>query len=131
MIISLDFNSSVPIYLQLRNQIVIGIGQGDLKLGEKLPTVRQMAEDLGVNAMTVNKAYAMLKTEGFISIDRRHGAKVNITFDGKKEFKEKLENDLSLFISEASLKGISRDEFYNMCKHIFDSISYKELQIEE
>mgnify|MGYP000092738006 len=56
MIIELDMSSSTPIYVQLRNQIVKGIGKGELKTGEKLPTVRQLASDAGVNTMTVNKA---------------------------------------------------------------------------
>ena len=55
MILSLDTSSSVPIYVQLRNQIVTGIGKGQLKVGESLPTVRQLARDAGVNTMTVNK----------------------------------------------------------------------------
>ena len=63
MIIELDMSSSTPIYVQLRNQIVKGIGKGELKTGEKLPTVRQHASDAGVNTMTVNKAYQILKNE--------------------------------------------------------------------
>ena len=55
MLITLDTKSSTPIYIQLRNQIVTGIGRGELKAGESLPTVRQMASDIGVNTMTVNK----------------------------------------------------------------------------
>ena len=65
MIIRLDMASEVPIYVQLRNAVVVGIGKGELQPGEGLPTVRQMAEDLGVNTMTVNKAYGILKNEGF------------------------------------------------------------------
>ena len=77
MIIELDMSSSTPIYVQLRNQIVKGIGKGELKTGEKLPTVRQLASDAGVNTMTVNKAYQILKNEGFIRTDRRLGAFVS------------------------------------------------------
>lgn len=58
---SLDNDSSIPIYVQLRNQIVTGIGRGELKEGERLPTVRRLAEDAGVNTMTVNKTYQLLK----------------------------------------------------------------------
>ena len=57
MLITLDTTSSIPIYVQLRNQIVTGIGRGELKAGEHLPTVRQLAADAGVNTMTVNKTY--------------------------------------------------------------------------
>ena len=64
MVIELDMESEVPIYVQLRNQIVKGIGKGELKAQEKLPTVRQLAAEAGVNTMTVNKAYQILKAEG-------------------------------------------------------------------
>lgn len=68
MVIELNFASDTPIYVQLRNQIVKGIGKGELKAGEKLPTVRQLASDAGVNTMTVNKTYQILKAEGFIKL---------------------------------------------------------------
>ena len=90
LILKLDMTSSIPIYVQLRNQIVMGIGRGELEIGQGLPTVRQMADDIGVNMMTVNKAYNILKAEGYIEIDRRHGAKVNPALDTSKEFKEKV-----------------------------------------
>ena len=66
MIIKINTKSETPIYLQLRNEVVKGIGKGEFEIGESLPTVRQMAMELGVNTMTVSKAYQLLKTEGFI-----------------------------------------------------------------
>lgn len=122
MIISLDMSSTTPIYVQLRNQIVMGIGRGELRIGEGLPTVRQMAEDTGVNMMTVTKAYTILKNEGYIEIDRRHGAKVNPTLDSKNEFREKLEDELSLLIAESGIKGVNQRDFFEMCSRIFDSM---------
>lgn len=122
MILKLDFESEIPIYIQLRNQIVVAIAHGYLSQGEKLPTIRNLAEDLGINNMTVNKAYAMLKQEGFISIDRRHGAKVNPILTPDFKFKEKLEDDLSLVISEAEIRGMKKDEFMKICENIFDSM---------
>ena len=123
MILKLNFESEIPIYVQLRNQIVMAIAHGDLTQGEKLPTIRNLAEDLGINNMTVNKAYAMLKQERFISIDRRHGAKVNPILTPDFEFKEKLEDDLSLVISEAEIRGMKKDEFIKICENIFDSMT--------
>lgn len=123
MIIKLDTVSATPIYVQLRNQIVMGIGMGTLKIGQGLPTVRQMAEDIGVNSMTVNKAYAILKQEGYIEIDRRHGAKVNPKLDFSGEFREKIESELVLLISETSLKGVSYDEFMEICNGVFDRLN--------
>lgn len=119
MILHLDFTSETPIYVQLRNEIVKGIGSGELQYGESLPTVRSLANDLHINAMTVNKAYTILKNEGFISIDRRHGAKVNPIYDGSVEFKEKLEYELGLLASEAAVKGMSKEEFMALCEERF------------
>lgn len=123
MIINLDMASSIPIYVQLRNEIVKGIAKGELQIGEGLPTVRQMAEDIGINTMTVNKAYNILKLEGFIEIDRRHGAKINPNLNTKVEFKEKLQDELELLISESEIKGISKKEFLSICSEIFERIN--------
>lgn len=121
MIIELDMNSSTPIYVQLRNQIVMGIGRGELKLGESLPTVRQLAQDIGVNTMTVNKAYQILKTEGYIKIDRRHGAIVSDNIDMDIVFREKLENELELLLAEA-INGMDKRDFLSMCNEIYSKI---------
>ena len=118
MIIELDMNSSTPIYVQLRNQIVMGIGRGELKLGESLPTVRQLAQDIGVNTMTVNKAYQILKTEGYIKIDRRHGAIVSDNIDMDIVFREKLENELELLLAEAAINGMDKSDFLSIMKYI-------------
>lgn len=118
MLVRLDFKSEVPIYLQLRNQIVLGIGRGELRTGENLPTVRQLAQDAGVNAMTVSKAYTLLKNEGFISIDRRHGAAVNGAHR-ENGAAESLEPQLELTVSEAGLRGISESEFLVVCKRVY------------
>lgn len=122
MIIELDMNSSTPIYVQLRNQIAMGIGRGELKLGESLPTVRQLAQDIGVNTMTVNKAYQILKTEGYIKIDRRHGAIVSDNIDMDIVFREKLENELELLLAEAAINGMDKNDFLSMCNEIYSKI---------
>ena len=67
MIISINEMSEIPIYQQIRNQIVQGISDGRLSPGEQLPTVRGLAEEIGINSMTVNKAYSLLKAGKAIS----------------------------------------------------------------
>lgn len=101
----------------------MGIGTGALKVGEKLPTVRQMAADAGVNTMTVNKTYQLLKAEGFIEIDRRRGAVVNPVEDTAGVFREKLEGELALLGAEAKIKGMNEQEFLQLCETIFESLS--------
>ena len=119
MLITLDTTSSIPIYVQLRNQIVTGIGRGELKAGEHLPTVRQLAADAGGNTMTVNKTYQLLKAEGFIEIDRRQGATVCPARQEAEVYREKLEKELELLSAEACLKGMGREEFLELCGDIF------------
>lgn len=76
MILEIDPHSEEPIYLQLRKQIIIGIARGELKPNEQLPTVRQFADELGVNTMTVSKGYQQLREEGYLITDRRKGTLV-------------------------------------------------------
>lgn len=78
MYISIDFNSDEALYLQLRNQIIYAIVKAELREGENLPSVRDMAETVGINMHTVNKAYAILRQEGYLQLDRRHGAIVAV-----------------------------------------------------
>ena len=123
MIIELDFSSDTPIYVQLRNQIVKGIGKGELKAGEKLPTVRQLANDAGVNTMTVNKTYQILKSEGYVRTDRRMGAFVAENIDMNDEFREKLESELELLSAEACITGMKKDDFLKMCESVYSRMN--------
>ena len=125
MIINLNYNSDIPIYIQLRNEIVRGIGNGQFKYGESLPTVRSLANDLHVNNMTVNKAYALLKQEGYICIDRRHGAKVFPSPNISNDFKERIFSDLQLLGSEAIVKGMEKDDFLSLCKEMIQQLQYE------
>lgn len=125
MVISLQLDSETPLYIQLRNQIVIGIATGELAVGEKLPTVRQLADDLGINTMTVNKSYSLLKQEGYIAIDRRHGAKVSPrTHANLDESAEQLEEQLQLIIAQATIRGVDPSRFYELCAHIFSKMAF-------
>ena len=111
MIIKINQRSEIPLYLQLRNQIVTGIGKGALKPGESLPTVRQLATDLGINSMTVSKAYQLLKAEGFLETDRRRGSVVSLPDANRPgaaaAFEEKLTDELELLTAEAKVHGES------------------------
>lgn len=123
MIIKINTKSETPIYLQLRNEIVKGIGKGEFEIGESLPTVRQMAAELGVNTMTVSKAYQLLKSEGFIETDRRKGTIVcNPQSDENElggEFQEKLADELELLSAEASIQGMEQEDFMELCRKAF------------
>ena len=119
MIIKINTKSETPIYLQLRNEIVKGIGKGEFEIGESLT----MAVELGVNTMTVSKAYQLLKSEGFIETDRRKGTIVcNPQSDENKlggEFQEKLADELELVSAEASIRGMEQEDFMELCRKAF------------
>ena len=120
MIIRLNTASTVPIYVQLRNQIVTGIGRGELKVGEKLPTVRQLALDAGVNTMTVSKAYQQLRQEGYVITDRRSGVMVRQREAGVPVVPEETVKGLRLRLCELRLAGLSREEILQLCDKLCD-----------
>jgi GntR family transcriptional regulator len=119
MVIAINEYSDIPIYVQIRNQIVLGISDGRLEPGEQLPTVRALAEEMGINSMTVNKAYQILKSEGYIYTDRRNGAKVRERMEFSKELPQESKEMLERVVSEAKIRGISKEEFYTMCDEFF------------
>jgi DNA-binding transcriptional regulator YhcF (GntR family) len=122
MILKIDMTSDIPIYQQIRNQIVFGVAKGNIKAGDSLPTVRQLANDIGVNPMTVNKAYALLKEEGIILIDRRHGAKIsNLGMKGNA-FDPDFDQRAELLIAEARMKGASRQDVKMHILNLIDSV---------
>lgn len=113
MLIRIDFNSSEALYQQLRNQIILGIACEQIRDGDNLPSVRDLADDIGINMHTVHKAYAILKQEGYLTLDRRHGAVVAITPD-KYEAREKLMRQMKMLMAEALCKGFNCEEIHQM-----------------
>lgn len=103
----IDSESDQPIYSQIRDGIVREIARGGLREGDPLPSVRTLGQDLGVNPMTVNKAYGILKEEGFIVIDRRLGAKVSV--DNRPQALEDLRVRMEKLLIEARARGLSPD----------------------
>ena len=119
MVIKIDEYSDVPIYMQIRNQIVMGISSGELKGGEQLPTVRALALEIGINTMTVSKTYQMLKSEGYIMTDRKNGARVRQQIEKTGIISDENKNELRRIVSEARISGVSKkdlqklvDEYY-------------------
>ena len=113
MWITVDFDSSEAIYMQLCNQIVEAIAVSKLQEGESLPSVRQMAEYAGINMHTVNKAYALLRQEGYITLDKRRGAVVNLGLDKRKAI-QSMTKDLRQIIARAKCNGMSAEEIHGI-----------------
>ena len=119
MIIEIDFNSDEAIYVQLQNQIIMGIATATIHEGDTLPSVRQLADMVGINMHTVNKAYSVLKQEGFIQLDRRRGAVIAIDANKAQTLME-LKRQLRILLAKGSCKNISREEAHELVDEIFD-----------
>jgi GntR family transcriptional regulator len=119
--ISLDFGSSDPIYAQIVNQVREQLTTGELKPGDQLPTVRQLASDLRVNFNTVARAYRLLDEAGQISTQRGRGTYLlerdeNATKEMVK--KETIEEQLERTIQSLLRQGYNREEIQNSLKEI-------------
>ena len=119
MLIEVDFNSDEAIYVQLQNQIIMGIATEMIKEGDTLPSVRRLADNIGINMHTVNKVYSILKQEGFIQLDRRRGAVIAIDVD-KARALLKLEEQLRILLAKGCCKNITREEVHTLVDEIFD-----------
>ena len=119
MLLQFDFSSGVPLYMQLRNQIIISIAEGRLKDGEKLPTIRALSQESGINMMTVSKAYQLLRQEGYILADRRKGTVVSCEQHNGPPSQETI-SALRLQICELRLAGLSREDVLNLCRGIYE-----------
>ena len=119
LIIEIDFNSDEAIYIQLCNQIIMGIATDQLKVGETLPSVRQLADTIGINMHTVNKAYSVLKQEGFLTIDRRKGAVISIDADKMRALDE-MKQELLVVLARGCCRNVSREEVHALSDEIFD-----------
>ena len=121
MLIEIQFDSETPIYMQIRNEIVKAIATGKLKDGDGLPSVRQMSSMIEVNLHTINKAYNILKSEGYVQIDRRKGVIVKI--DKKESYRDEFKEKFEFILSESFLMGISEEEVLKSVKENFKKFS--------
>ena len=119
MLIEIDFNSDEAIYIQLRNQVILGIATANIHEGDSLPSVRQLAETIGVNMHTVNKAYNVLKQEGFITLDKRRGAVIALD-ENKIRAVEEMRQQLQIVLAKACCRAISREEIHELVDEILD-----------
>lgn len=118
MIIEIDFNSDEALYLQLRNQIILGIATSQFQEGDALPSVRQLADTIGINMHTVNKAYTVLKQEGYVKVDRRRGAVIALDVD-RLQALEELKRELRVILAKSSCKNIPASEIHALIDEIY------------
>ena len=119
MYVEIDFSSEEAIYIQLRNQIIFGIATSKIQEGDNLPSVRELADNIGINMHTVNKAYTILKQDGYLKLDRRKGAVIAINVNKLKAIEE-LKQNLRYILAEAICKNVSCREIHEAVDQIFN-----------
>jgi DNA-binding transcriptional regulator YhcF (GntR family) len=121
VLIQIDIYAEKPIYEQLRDNIIVGIASGQLAQGESLPSARVLAADLGVNFHTVNKAYDILRSGGYIVMDRRTTAIVAPKKTGG-DISAALAEKLAMCAAEAICCGVDESTFAQACAENFRRI---------
>ena len=119
MIIKIDFNSDEAIYMQITNQIIMGSAKRQISDGDQLPSIRNMADEIGINMHTVNKAYTVLRQAGYVKLDRRRGAIVSVDVD-KIEAIEEIRRELSVTLAKAGCMHISKEEIHELVDEIYN-----------
>lgn len=119
MVLRVDFNSNEALYMQLCNQIIFGIATGRIREGDSLPSVRRLAEYVSINMHTANKAYAVLREEGFVKLDRRKGAVVALDAD-RKHVMEEMREEIAVAMAKAACCGIGREEVHRLVDEVCD-----------
>lgn len=124
MLITIDFASEEPIYMQIRNAVVAGIAAGELHDGDTLPSVRTLGMEIGVNLHTVNKAYKLLQSEGFIEILRSRGTVIHAGDAAKNaaQFLETTGASLRAIITEAVTRKVDRTVIHKMIDNLYDEL---------
>lgn len=119
MYLQIDFNSDEAIYIQVRNQIILEIASENVREGDSLPSVRQMANILGINMHTVNKAYGILREEGYIQLDRRRGAVICVDSD-KERLMNEIKSTLQIIVAQGRCKNITREDMHRLVDDVFN-----------
>ncbi len=128
MLLQIDVNSEETLYTQLANQIRYGIAKGYLQPDDPLPSVRNLASELGINMHTVSKAYNKLKEEGIIIINRSKGVRISskVLADRKTGYETILEEKIRQLVSQSICNGIGEKRFLGVVESVFKKMRSEE-----
>ena len=112
-----NFVSDRPIYIQLADQIKMGILSGEFPAGERLPSVRDLATEAGVNPNTMQRALSELEREGYLYSQRTSGRFVSADGHVFEQVKESLAMEaIEEFFEKMSRLGLDRQQVIQMMK---------------
>mgnify|MGYP002476604345 FL=1 len=106
-----DERSGVPLWIQIRKRLVFLITSGKYERGERLPSVRELSVQLGVNYNTINKVYQDLERDGYIFTKRGRGTYVSVDLSAVGQDVEALAID---FVQQALAKGLTSEDIHDL-----------------
>jgi len=118
--ITINFQSRTPIYQQIYDDIVRLIALGVLKADTKLPTVRSLAVEMGINPNTVSKAYKMLEMDGITYSVVGKGSFVSDKLSQSDAIKAREEEKIKTVISEAYKNGFSKNDIIDIVNKVME-----------
>jgi len=127
MQLSIQPDGPVPIYQQIRDQVVEAIATADLPAGAGLPSTRQLAVDLGINFHTVNKAYDLLRQEGLLRIGRKSGAvaaRDAASGPPRPGWEQDWAGRLRTLLAEAAAQGLPADDIISRCQAVVAQFAF-------
>ena len=119
VLIVVDLSSEIPLYRQVRDQVVDAVAGGGLAAGSRLPSTRQLAADLGINVHTVNRAYEELRREGFITLGRRRGAVV-LESAAAPELDPSWDERYRALVAEAAARGVEPADILKRSRELIE-----------
>ena len=123
MQITIDDDSGIPIWLQLRNRLIYLITSGHYQTGDKLPTVREMAVDLGINYNTVSKVYQDIERDGYIVSKRGRGTFVHDKYKSVEETADNAVESLAdVFIQQCRELGVPRADIAKLVERRLEAL---------
>lgn len=122
MKITVNPKGEEALYVQIYDAFVAAIASGELKAGDALPSTRRLAGDLGVNYLTVNRAYSLLESEGFVSSSKKRMIVLNPSEKSKSEFIRRWKKTEALMVTEAKAKKVSKSEMVRILREIMKSL---------
>lgn len=122
--IQLDLLDHRPLYEQIKDKIKLLIINGVLHTDEKIPSVRELAQQLTINPNTIQRAYRDLESEGYIYSIRAKGSFVAPSENVESKVKMKaLETEFSDMVRKARFLGVEKQELFDKIDEIFKEVS--------
>ncbi len=117
-----------PIYEQIKEQIKEAILSDELKEGDALPSIRQLARDLKISVITTTRAYTDLEQEGFIAIQQGRGCFVLPKNNQivREQLLRKIEDNFTAAVNVGKIAKLTRDELIAMLKFILEEVQFEQ-----